>query len=176
MTDPAIPLYKTIERAWLKRKYHDEGLTQQKIADLADVAKHIVRHAIWAYELKLPRGQTARRHSKYGYIDPEYIRRQYHEYGLTIKEIAADLDVPPLGRGHRHAPRGHSPPPSLGLRQTHPLQTLARSQLAHKHAPRARTDLPADRRPLRLPPADHRQIHAQTRHRRPPRWAAPAPT
>ena len=94
MTQPNEPLYKTIDPDWLKRQYHDEGLSIPQIAERLHMPRNVVYHAVCAHNLNLNRRAIARLRSKYPDIDPDLIRSRYHDAGLTIPEVAAELGVP----------------------------------------------------------------------------------
>ena len=87
----ADALWKTLDPAWLRRKYHGEGLNAAQIGKLAGVSGAVVRYAMRRHEIPL-RGRKTRQRAA---IDGDWLRAQYEGRGLSMEAVAAAAGVDP---------------------------------------------------------------------------------
>ena len=86
--------YPWRDAEWLRRKYWDEGLTQEKIAEEADTHPNQIRR--WMDKLDVETRPTHWNSRKYPELgDEEYLRRVWVEERLSKEEIAEDVGCAP---------------------------------------------------------------------------------
>lgn len=80
------------DREWLRRQYHENGLSCTEIANLCNVSRSTVHRNLRKNGIKT-RKQGTENFGSEKYHDLEWLREQYHGHNLTYSEIADKCGV-----------------------------------------------------------------------------------
>jgi transposase len=101
MSSPSTPK-KYYDKSWLREQYQDNGLTCQEIAERCGCSKMTISKWLARHDIDTrSRGDLTDRRLN----DPEWLREQYHEKGLSTLDIADECGCSSetvRNRLHRH--------------------------------------------------------------------------
>ena len=83
------PLYQ--QKKWLREKYHDEGMTVERMADEAGASKTTIYDWLDRHDIELNRGGGYRTNNPEKYRDKEWLSKEYNEKGKSTRKIADEL-------------------------------------------------------------------------------------